>query len=161
MPCISLNYHYQAHSYDSIKHYEGVTIYADDGTVINNFPKQHIANGKAKNISTNFYYKKMVRIMKKIRYLMSEKGYSSADKVSSFGVESLLWNIPDSYFMRHEAYGFKFMEIVSYVFYHKDDLLYYYEANGIKKLCPTQEDINNYSIFIDDLYLFYKFDYNS
>ena len=52
--------------------------------------------------------------MKKMRYLMSDLGYSCADNVSSFGLESLLWNIPNSCFTKYCCYGFVFEEIVKY-----------------------------------------------
>ena len=136
VPCLSMRYYYKSHLKDYLTHHEGIIIFADDGEIIRNFPKQHIANGKAKNNRTNLYYKKMVRIMKKMRHLMSDCGYSCADNVSSFGVESLLWNIPDSYFTKYICYGFNFEEIVNYVYAHKTDLTNYFEANGIKKLCP-------------------------
>lgn len=161
VPCLSMHYYYRSHLDDYFSHYEGVVIYADDGSIIRNFPKQHIANGKAKNIRTRHYYKKMVRIMKKMRYIMSDLGYSCADNVSSFGVESLLWNFPDSYYTKYQNYGFTFEDIVSYAYWHKSELTNYYEANGIKKLCSTQEDVNNYCEFIDALYSFFEFDYGS
>ena len=41
-----------------------------------------------KNNDTNRYYKKMVRIIKKMRYLMCDCGYKEAELVSSFGLES-------------------------------------------------------------------------
>ena len=87
--------------------------------------------------------------------------YSCADNVSSFGVESLTWNIPDSYFTKYSSYGFAFEEIVSYAYTHKADLPNFYEANGIKKLCPTQQDVNKYSAFIDRLHSFFEYDYSS
>ena len=70
----------------------GIVIKADDGEEIINYPEQHIANGRKKNNNTNYYYKKMVRMLKKMRYLMNDNKYSSANNVSSFGLESLLWN---------------------------------------------------------------------
>lgn len=161
VPCLSMHYYYRSYLKDYLTHYEGVIIFADDGTVIRNFPKQHIANGKAKNNRTNYYYKKMVRIMKKMRYLMSDIGYSCADDVSSFGVESLTWNLPDSIFTKYSSFGFAFDEIVHYAYAHKAELGYYYEANGIKKLCPSQQDIDKYSAFIDRLYTFFEYDYSS
>ncbi len=91
----------------------GILITPDEGPIIINYPEQHIFNGKKKNNETNRYYKKMVRIIKNMRYLMSDSGYSSADKVSSFGLESLLWNIPNEIFMKYSAYRFIFGEIVS------------------------------------------------
>lgn len=161
VPCVSMHYYYRSHLNDYLTYHEGVIIFADDGSIIRNFPKQHIANGITKNKRTNFYYKKMVRIMKKIRHLMSECGYSCADRISSFGIESLIWNIPDSIFTKYISYGFVFEEIVSYVHKHKGELSNYYEANGIKKLCPTPRDINKYSEFIDCLHSFFEYDYSS
>lgn len=160
VPCLSMHYYYRNHLGDYLTNHQGVIIFADDGTVIRNFPKQHIVNGKAKHNGTNYYYKKIVRIMKKMRHLMSDCGYSCANYVSSFGVESLTWNIPDAYFTKYSCYGLAFKEIVNYIYTHKADLINYYEANGIKKLCQTDQDVNKYSAFIDRLYLFFEYDYS-
>lgn len=161
VPCLSMNYYYKSHLSNYTDTHKGVIIFADDGTIIRNFPKQHIANGKTKNNDTNFYYKKMVRIMKKMRYLMSDRGYKCADNVSSFGLESLLWNIPNYYFTKYSCYGYAFKEIINYLYANKANYTNYYEANGIKKLCQSKQDIYNYSSFIDNLYLFYQYDYYS
>lgn len=161
VPCLSMHYYYRSHLKDYLTYHDGVIIFADDGDIIRNFPKQHIANGKAKNVRTNHYYKKMVRIMKKMRHLMSICGYNCADNVSSFGLESLVWNIPDSYFTKYSCYGFAFEEIVNYAHTHKNELANYYEANGIKKLCPSQQDVDKYVAFIDKLHVFYEYDYSS
>ena len=118
-----MHYYYRTYLKDYLTYHEGVIIFADDGTIIRNFPKQHIANGKNKNGRTNFYYKKMVRIIKKMRHLMSDCGYGCADDVSSFGLESLVWNIPDAYFTKYKSYGFAFEEIVNYAYGHKADLV--------------------------------------
>ena len=146
---------------DYVSYYDGVVIFADDGSEIRNFPKQHLASGKAKNSRTNYYYKKMVRIMKKMRYLMSDCGYGCADNVSSFGVESLTWNVPDSFFSKYLNYGFAFKEIVHYLYLHKADIGNFYEANGIKKLCPSQQDVDKYVAFIDRLRIFFEYDYSN
>ena len=136
----------------------GVVITPDHGSRIINYPEQHIANGRKKNNDTNRYYKKMVRIIKKMRYLMCEYGYEEAEKVSSFGLESLLWNLPDNLFMRYSIYRYEFREIVEYLYKHKDEFSSYKEANGIKKLCPTTTEIINYKKFVDRLYQFYEYD---
>lgn len=93
--------------------------------------------------------------------VMSDIGYSCASNVSSFGVESLTWNIPDFLFTKYTSFGFVFEEIIQYVYVHKTELGNYYEANGIKKLCPSQRDIDKYSAFIDGLYSFFEYDYSS
>lgn len=136
----------------------GVVITPDHGSRIINYPEQHIANGRKKNIDTNRYYKKMVRIIKKMRYLMCDYGYEEADKVSSFGLESLLWNLPNDLFMKYSTYRFEFGEIVEYLYKHKDEFSSYKEANGIKNLCPTKTEIENYEKFVNRLYQFYEYD---
>lgn len=78
-----------------------------------------------------------------MRYLMSDCGYSCADNVSSFGIESLTWNIPDSYFTKYSSYGFAFEEIVHYAYMHKADLPNYYEANGIKNYAQLNRMLAN------------------
>ena len=161
VPCLSVHYFYRSHLKDYLSYKDGVIIYADDGSVTVNYPKQHIANGKAKNNRTNHYYKKMVRIMKKMRILMSECGYSCADKLSSFGLESLLWNLPDQVFLKWKTLGFEFEEIIQYLSNNKSSLSGYLEANGIKPLCPTKADEQYYADFIDTLKRFFEYDYGS
>ena len=159
VPCFSIHYFRDWNDNDQTNYLEGITIYSDDGAVIFNFPKQHIANGKKKNAATNHYYKKMVRIIKKMRYLMEDMYISSAKNVSSFGLESLLWNLPDELFTKYTFYyGFAFGEIIKYLDENKHMLSFYKEANGIKPLCPTIDDINCYKKFIDDLRSFYHYE---
>lgn len=159
VPCIAMNYYYRSHLYDNVSYHDGVIIFADDGTIIRNFPKQHITKGKAKNSSTNYYYKKMVRIMKKMRYLMIALGYINENEVSSFGVESMVWNIPDCYFTRYQSYGYIFEDILGYLYRNKTMINEFYEANGIKKLCNSQDDMKKYTNFINKLYSFFEYDY--
>lgn len=160
VPCVSMHYYYRSHLQDYVTHHDGVIIFADDGTIVKNFPKQHIINGKIKNKNTNYYYKKMVRIMKKMRHLMIECGYNCANEVSSFGLESLVWNIPDSCFTQYVTYGFEFQEIINYLYSHKYEFPKYFEANGIKPLFPKQQDVDKYTAFIDKLEQFYQYDYS-
>ena len=155
VPCMSTRH--ASTTYSSYDKY-GVVIYADDGSIIYNFPKHHIENGKTKNKNTNYYYKKMVRVIKKMRHLMSDSGYSSANNVSSFGLESLLWNIPDYVFTKYTTYKYEFGEIVSYLYQNTNSFAGYKEANGIKALCPTGYDVNKYASFVRDLYSFYDYD---
>ena len=159
VPCLSLHYFYRSHLQDYLTYRDGVVIFADDGSVIRNFPKQYISNGKTKNVRTNYYYKKMVRIMKKMRHIMSDCGYKSADNVSSFGLESLLWNVPDAYFIKYKSYGFVFEGLIGYLHNNQYILINGLEANGIKDLCPSQKEIVSYTEFINDLYGFFEYDY--
>jgi hypothetical protein len=136
----------------------GIVITADDGERIRNYPEQHIVNGRKKNTDTNYYYKKMVRIIKKMRYIMEDWKYPSVKNVSSFGLESLLWNLPNDVFMRYSTYRYLFDEIVKYLNDNTATLALYKEANGIKQLCPHQSNVDNYKKFILDLKGFYQYD---
>lgn len=158
VPCLRYR-DYRLDYYNNSENYiGGIVIKTDDGETIINYPEQHIENGKRKNNETNRYYKKMVRIIKKMRYLMEDYGYKSAKEVSSFGLESLLWNLPNGEFTRYSSYGFIFGDIVNYIFKNTIMLLTYKEANGVKSLCPSSDDVTKYTAFIKDLYSFYEYD---
>jgi hypothetical protein len=138
----------------------GILIKADSGEEIINYPEQHIRKGKEKNVATNHYYKKMVRIIKKMRYLMKDSGLKSANNVSSFALESLLWNIPDEYYLEYKDYRkvFIFHMLLHYLNNHSNELDTYKEANGIKRLCPTEESLRNMKSFIIELGSFYEYE---
>lgn len=154
----SMRYRDYSNDYSDLdnNYVEGIVIYPDSGGTIINYPELHIKNGKAKNVTTNHMFKKMVRIIKKMRYIMQDKGYSSANKVSSFGLESLLWNIPDSIFAKYISYRFVFDELIKYV--QKENISNFKEANGIKELFPNQQILNDYKEFIYDINNFYEYD---
>ena len=143
----------------------GVVIYPDNGGMIINYPEQHIANGRKKNSDTNHYYKKMVRIMKKMRYLMEDSccmAYSSAAKnVNSFILESLLWNIEDSWYLDNcGSYRkvFVFSQLITTLQNRKNAFMKYKEANGIKMLCTTMSEYMNLCNFINQLSSFYEYE---
>ncbi len=138
----------------------GIVIIPDDGGSIINYPEQHIKNGREKNIVTKYHYKKMVRIIKKMRYLMQDNNFSSADKVSSFALESLLWNIPKETYIKYGEYRkvFLFNNIINYLSTHKNDISSFKEANGIKDLCPSYSEILRIQEFINDLKSFYEYE---
>ncbi|MEF2619671.1 MAG: nucleotidyltransferase [Clostridia bacterium] len=157
VPCMRYKDYSNDYSNDRENCIKGIVICPDSGGEIINYPELHIQNGKAKNNSTNYLFKKMVRIMKKMRYLMQELGYPGANKVSSFGLESLLWNIPDEVYAKYPSiYRFTFDELIKYV--QRESINNYKEANGIKKLFPTQQILDDYKRFIDDINTFYEYD---
>ena len=118
----------------------GVLITTDDGQEIINYPEIHLENGRRKNIITNYYFKKIVRIMKELKYLMEEEGYNSASKINSFLIESLLWNVPDVLFLNEEEYSAKFIGIVNYLLDNKESIIQFKEVNGIKLLIEDDEE---------------------
>lgn len=165
VPCRRYRDYRQDYRRDASNFVGGVVIYPDNGGIIINYPEQHIANGRKKNSDTNHHYKKMVRIMKKMRYLMEDSyntAYSSAAKnVSSFMLESLLWNIEDSWYLTNcGVYRkvFAFSQLIATLRNRKSDFWGYKEANGIKELCPTTSDYTSLCNFIDQLASFYEYE---
>lgn len=165
VPCRRYRDYRQDYRHDVNNYLGGVVIYPDNGGMIINYPEQHIANGRKKNSDTNHHYKKMVRIMKKMRYLMEDSScttYSSAAKnVSSFMLESLLWNIEDSWYTENcGSYRkvFAFSLLISLLQKRRSDFKSYKEANGIKPLCASNSDYEHLSEFLVQLALFYDYE---
>src|SRR5690606_37119667 len=146
------------YAYDTNNYLGVIFIQSAEGQTIINYPEQHIRNGRDKNNRTKLYYKKMVRIIKKMRYIMQDEYIESANNVSSFGLESLLWNLPDEVFTKYAIYRYAFGEITEYLIKNTDKLANYKEANGIKPLCNSSTERENYIKFIKDLYYFYEYE---
>lgn len=144
---------------DAENYIGGIQINPDHGKSIINYPEQHIKNGIEKNKATNYFYKKMVRIAKEMRYQMIDLDYKSAEKTSSFGVECLLWNIPNDIFTKYSNYRFVFEDIVHYLYNDISKLSNYKEVNNIKLLIQDDYDrLGNYKNFIIDLKEFYDYE---
>lgn len=82
---------------------KGVAFECDDGTVIKNWPEQTHDNGVTKNSATGRRYKRVIRILKRLRNDMQEDRVSAAGDVASFLIESLVWNTPNDGF-NHSDY---------------------------------------------------------
>lgn len=162
VPCLryrDYRYNYGTNSNDYI---QGVVITPDNGLPIINYPEQHIENGRKKNVATNHHYKKMVRILKKMRYLMLDSSASSyrnaANEVNSFMLESLLWNIQDWWYIHYCGLYTKTQAFAQLIAQLKTihDFTIYKEANGIKPLCTSNLQERNLESFIYQLSLFYE-----
>lgn len=144
---------------DADNYIGGIEIRPDSGGRIINYPEQHIKLGIAKNKETKYNFKKCVRIIKSMREDMEENGYAISSKISSFGLESLLWNVIESAYTKYSSVlRYTFDEVVSFL---KNDFLNfdnYKEANGIKPLFYDMATKNAYQKFIDDLCDFYEYD---
>ena len=82
----------------------GIGFLTDKGVRINSWPKQAYENGVSKQSNTGERYKKMVRVMKKMRNKMQEDNITSASDVPSFLIESMVWNVPDNGFNSDDHY---------------------------------------------------------
>jgi hypothetical protein len=91
---------FQSKRYSSpgVVSHQGIGILTDAGVLIHSYPEQHYASGVAKNDATLQAYKAVVRILKHARNEMIDKGIFPKDTVSSFFIESLVWNAPHGRF---------------------------------------------------------------
>ncbi|NLL91748.1 MAG: nucleotidyltransferase [Ruminococcaceae bacterium] len=138
----------------------GIIIVPDYGERIINYPEVHLKNGIEKNKSTNYYFKKMVRIAKEMRCQMEEKGYNYAKKATSFNVECLLWNIPDGEFLKHDSYRMKFKNIVDYLYITRLFMFYFKEVNDIKYIGEDDKERERVCKgFIEELERFYEYEF--
>lgn len=145
--------------YDDGNYVGGIEIRPDSGGKIINYPEQHIRLGIAKNKATKYNFKKCVRIIKSMRERMEENGYKVNSKVSSFGLESLLWNVDVSAYTKYSSIlRYTFGEIISFLKNDFANFGAYVEINAIKSLFPDLTTQNAYQNFINDLYNFYEYD---
>lgn len=77
---------------------EGVAFYSDSNILVINFPEQHTENGNKKNNNTGRKYKRVVRILKRLKNKMKEDNIFVSDSITSFLIESLVWNVDDGIF---------------------------------------------------------------
>ncbi|NQU99603.1 MAG: nucleotidyltransferase [Parcubacteria group bacterium] len=102
VPAFAYRYYNDSGEEDYIKPV-GMGFVTDRDVRIYNWPKQVYNNGIAKQSYTGKRYKKMVRIVKKLRNRMQENNIIAASNVPSFLIESLVWNVSDDGF-NHDNY---------------------------------------------------------
>lgn len=109
------NYTY-LNSYDRERYVEGIRFYAKDGREVTNYPKVHLKNGTNKNNKTNYDYRKLVRIMKHIKNNMVDVHKADGDKITSFLVECLVWNVPDNIITGYSTWTETVRQTIIYLF---------------------------------------------
>ena len=77
---------------------EGARVFKKNGGHTENYSKLQLRNGTDKNNRTNTYYKKTVRILKRLENAMVTAGV--CDELPSYLMECLIYNCPDEYFAR-------------------------------------------------------------
>ena len=89
---------------------------------------------------------------------MIASGIHVPSAISSFGLESLLWNVANGEYIRYVTLRYKFDEVIKYLDNNKSKFDSYKEANGIKNLFTTDEDLRSYQDFITKLSSFFEYD---
>jgi len=89
---------------DGTYHYlSGIEFIPDNGRGIINWPDHTYDNGVRRNDATGRHYKRIIRILKRLRNKMQEDEIPAASNVASFLIESLVWNAPTEAF-QHDTY---------------------------------------------------------
>ena len=111
VPCIE-----HRRYYDNDWYIVGTAIYPKSGgPTIVNWPEQHYAEGAAKNTATNLGFKRLVRIMKNIRGSLESEGMPEAKPISSYLIECLVYNVPNSGF-GHSTFIQDVYHIMTYLY---------------------------------------------
>ncbi len=82
----------------------GTEFHPDNGGKIINWPQQHYDNGVVKNDATGGRFKRIVRVLKRLRNEMADHDIAAAKPIASYLIECLIWNVPNKGF-GHERYA--------------------------------------------------------
>ncbi|MCJ7933332.1 MAG: nucleotidyltransferase [Chryseobacterium sp.] len=81
-----------------------------------NYPIQHISNAKEKNAETSKRFKRLTRLHRKLRYKMIDDGENVSDNITSFLLECLVWNIPNSIFNNYDTWTERLKQSIIYIY---------------------------------------------
>lgn len=103
------------------KYYEGITFWDKEGQQIISYPKYHKEFMKEKNKRVPDF-KPTVRIFKNIKTELINSGWIDEDRISSYFVESMIYNVHDYYFTISDLQN-RVLEIIlwciKYITHHK------------------------------------------
>lgn len=99
----------------------GAKFISDSGKEIINYPKQHIDNGINKNNNTSRKFKRLTRLHRKLRYKMQDDGINISDNITSFLMECLVWNIPNSKIDNYYSWNERFKQSIIYIYDNTKD----------------------------------------
>lgn len=143
VPTFEYRWYYRADN-GTYPHASGVKFFSDAGKGTVNWPDQTYANGTKKNRETGWKYKQVIRILKTLRGEMRASNVSAAKDVSSFLIESLVWNVGNGYFVGDDLYDIV-NKVVLHAWYQtcEDDRCKdWTEVNGIKTLFHYEQPWN-------------------
>ena len=151
-PCFEFRQYFVDHM-GGLRYHTGTALFTDhEGRRVTNFPEQQYNNGVAKNDATGRRFKKVVRIIKRLRNEMKDAGVPVAKQMASFLNESLVWNVPNPLFA-----GLTLKEtvqdILAYIWSNTKtdaDCALWTEENGIKFLFGfhqewTRQQVNEFA----------------
>ena len=97
------------------KYLSGIGFIPDKGSRITNWPVQNYENSLTKHEATGRRFRKMVRILKRLRTRMQEEKVAAADGIASCLIEALVWNVPNDQF-GHDTYRQDIRAVLAHTF---------------------------------------------
>jgi hypothetical protein len=94
---------------------------SNDYQVHTNFATHHIENGKAKNMRTGKRFKRLCRIVKRLRYRMLDENVAVSPNITSFLIECLLYNVPDHIFNMPLSWTERLRQSIVYIYEQTSD----------------------------------------
>jgi hypothetical protein len=140
----------------------GTKLISDASDAVLNYPKQHIFNAIQKNHLTHKRFKRLTRILKKIRYRMIADGFSVDDGITSFLLESLLWNVPDNVFIINNTWSDRLKEAIVFLYNKTTDPATCKEWGEVSELLYLFHNQRKWTIqsvnkFMQDLWTYLEF----
>ncbi len=130
----------------------GIQIITDRGDYIINYPEQHIEQGFIKNKATKCNFKKCVRIIKcMLEDMKQSNSNNSYIEITSFGLESLLWNVPEYVYTKYNNITDIFDNVIIFLNSDYPNYKHYKEINNIKPFFSKSRNIPSYAKFIIDI----------
>lgn len=89
VPCFTYKYYFSPTSFR-----QGTRVFRANETWLENYPRQQLENGTAKNNRTNRSFKRAVRILKRVENALVDEGLHKP--LPSYFIECLAYNCPDA-----------------------------------------------------------------
>jgi hypothetical protein len=130
---------------------EGIKFFASNSAAVVNYPKVHIENGIKKNTDTARKFKRTVRLYKRIRNKMIEDGKPVPSGISSYLIEGLLWNTPNSTFTSASSWN----EIL------KNSIIFLYNNTKEDSTCKEWGVVSEHFYLFNSTYKWTRNDVNT
>lgn len=145
--CQRLRNYRACNSYEEKRFIPGIAITTNDGSIIYNYPEIHQRNDIEKNVRTDGWYKRIVRVFKNIAYDLKEQNIFGKE-LSSFVIECMLYNVDDFYYkndmMHFGTVKDRILCICNWLEQHFDDFNKFVEVNGLNYLFTNSNNRDPY-----------------
>jgi hypothetical protein len=122
------------------------------GSLVVNYPKQHLANGQEKHQASREWFKSTVRVFKNARTYMVERDLFPDKAAPSYFLQGLLYNVPNDRFGNTPRENF--VDVLLWLVDHIDESPDFWCQNGLTQLfgnSPEQWNVGDAQLFLASL----------